>query len=300
MVASVGIAAYLPFETFILAYAVLGPLHYLTEISWLHDRGYFTTRSSDWIWLIGATIVMTLGYLVQKEALISLTVFSLVCTFVVASGMAFAATKRSRALFLVGGCIAGGVALSGGPLVGLFVILLPTLIHVYIFTGFFILYGAVKGRSVSAILSLLVFLVAPFVCLYGLNTPSSYQPSDYFLDAAAPFNTLGGMIISFFGLSKDREGVVAWMRLMGFAYTYHYLNWFSKTRVINWHKVSRARIGVIGILYLCAVGLYAVNYQLGYLVLVTLSLAHVVLEFPLDFKTIGALLSGSINAVVRR
>src|SRR5882672_6216800 len=37
------IAAYVfPFELFLFSYAVLGPLHYLTEISWLHERNYFT------------------------------------------------------------------------------------------------------------------------------------------------------------------------------------------------------------------------------------------------------------------
>lgn len=300
MVASVVVAAYLPFETFLLAYAVLGPLHYLTEISWLHDRGYFTTRSSDWIWLFGATGVMTLGYLVPSHALVSLSVFLLVCTFVVASGMAFAKTTVSRALFFLGGLIAGGVTLIGEPYVAFFIVLLPTLIHVYVFTGFFILYGAVQGRSLSAILSLLVFIAAPFVCVYGLNTPSSYQPSEYFLAAVTPFNILRDMVIALFGLQMDREGVVAWMRLMGFAYTYHYLNWFSKTRIINWHKVSRARVGVLTVLYLGAVSIYAVNYQLGYTVLVSLSLAHVVLEFPLNFKTIGCLLRDGMNTVVRR
>jgi hypothetical protein len=35
-------AAYpLPFELLLLSYAILGPAHYFTEISWLHDRGYF-------------------------------------------------------------------------------------------------------------------------------------------------------------------------------------------------------------------------------------------------------------------
>ena len=37
------VAAYLyPVELFLLSYAVLGPLHYFTEISWLHQRSYFT------------------------------------------------------------------------------------------------------------------------------------------------------------------------------------------------------------------------------------------------------------------
>src|ERR1700675_3707157 len=49
MLGSAGLACVLPFEVFIGAYAVLGPLHYLTQISWLHDRGYFTTGRWDWI-----------------------------------------------------------------------------------------------------------------------------------------------------------------------------------------------------------------------------------------------------------
>src|SRR6476659_7779973 len=39
----------MPFEVFLLSYAVLGPLHYLTQISWLYDRGWFTTGKWDWI-----------------------------------------------------------------------------------------------------------------------------------------------------------------------------------------------------------------------------------------------------------
>lgn len=37
----------MPFEVFLFAYAVMGPLHYLTEISWLHDRQYFTKGKFD-------------------------------------------------------------------------------------------------------------------------------------------------------------------------------------------------------------------------------------------------------------
>ena len=45
-------AFFLPFETFLLAYAFLGPLHYLTEISWLHDRQYFTKGKYDFVPLL--------------------------------------------------------------------------------------------------------------------------------------------------------------------------------------------------------------------------------------------------------
>lgn len=300
MVVSVVIAAYVPFETFLIAYAVLGPLHYLTEISWLHDRGYFTNGSRDWIWLVLATVVMSLGFIVPVGALPDVTIFSVGFTFVVSAGMVFATTTISRTLFVLMGAVVGGLALTWEPFSGLIAVLLPTLIHVYVFTGFFILYGALKGRSFSGILSLIVFLSAPFVCLYGLNTPSGYQPSEYLLNSATPFNGLGDMVIGFFGLPADREGDLAFMRLMGFAYSYHYLNWFSKTRIINWHKVSRARIGLIGFVYVAAVGLFAIHYQLGFIVLLTLSLGHVVLEFPLNFKTIASLIGDGLKGVRKR
>src|SRR5438105_15288845 len=41
MIVSCVLAYIIPFELFLFSYAVLGPLHYLTEISWLHDRKYF-------------------------------------------------------------------------------------------------------------------------------------------------------------------------------------------------------------------------------------------------------------------
>ena len=33
-----GLSYVLPFELVLLSYVFLGPAHYLTEISWLHDR----------------------------------------------------------------------------------------------------------------------------------------------------------------------------------------------------------------------------------------------------------------------
>src|SRR5262245_34984255 len=54
MLASAAAALSWPFPTFLFAYAVLGPAHYLTEISWLHDRGYFTKRRTDVLVLVAA------------------------------------------------------------------------------------------------------------------------------------------------------------------------------------------------------------------------------------------------------
>src|SRR2546429_9680306 len=52
-----------PFELFLLAYAILGPLHYLTEISWLHDKRYYTRRRHDYVFLLLVAGLMTVGTL---------------------------------------------------------------------------------------------------------------------------------------------------------------------------------------------------------------------------------------------
>src|SRR5207253_5587523 len=65
MLASCAAAFLLPFELFLFVYAVLGPLHYLTQISWLHDRDYFVPRGrKPWLLLVGlTTAVLVVAYL---------------------------------------------------------------------------------------------------------------------------------------------------------------------------------------------------------------------------------------------
>src|SRR5258708_35699939 len=46
MLLALAVAYVLPFELLLLSYAILGPVHYLTEISWLHDRKYFLAVAS--------------------------------------------------------------------------------------------------------------------------------------------------------------------------------------------------------------------------------------------------------------
>src|SRR2546430_3911453 len=57
MVISCAVALYIPFELFLFAYAVLGPAHYLTEISWLQKRRFFTRGSYD-SWLLGGLAIL--------------------------------------------------------------------------------------------------------------------------------------------------------------------------------------------------------------------------------------------------
>src|SRR5215212_6090207 len=61
-----------PFHLFLFAYAILGPLHYLTEISWLHDRDYFAPRRNArrwWLLLVGVAMAVLLYGYVSNELL---------------------------------------------------------------------------------------------------------------------------------------------------------------------------------------------------------------------------------------
>src|SRR3954447_5492296 len=54
-------AAYLvPFELLLLSYVVLGPAHYFTEISWLHDRKHFLRHRSVPMVLAAVAVIAAL------------------------------------------------------------------------------------------------------------------------------------------------------------------------------------------------------------------------------------------------
>ena len=84
------------------------------------------------------------------------------------------------------------------------------------------------------------------------------------------------------------------MRFVAFAYTYHYLNWFSKTSIIRWHQVSRARGIAIVAAWAVGVGVYLYSYRLGFAVFYVLSVVHVMLEFPLNHQTMVGLLRSQL------
>src|SRR5947208_8377743 len=52
MLLSCLLAFLFPFQLFLFSFAVLGPLHYFTEIPWLHGKKYYTTGKYDYVMLI--------------------------------------------------------------------------------------------------------------------------------------------------------------------------------------------------------------------------------------------------------
>lgn len=301
MLVSCAVALFLPFELFLFAYAVLGPAHYLTEISWLQKRQFFTPRKYDpWLLALLAVLVIvpitaTANFGDQERSQAAAYTF-------IAFGAALLLILTDKLLFRILGLIPivalAFLVLSPvgtfGLLVGVFI---PTLIHVYLFTGFFMIYGALKERSVTGYIAFAVFLACPALFLF-LN-PDAWKPSAYVV--ISYWNNFSFLNMAILGIEFPRtvsEARAAMdqvftsgvgrtvMRFIAFAYTYHYLNWFSKTSIIKWHEVGTPRLVAVTAIWIGSIGLYLYNYTLGFKFLFCLSLIHVYLEFPLNHISI--------------
>ena len=92
----------------------------------------------------------------------------------------------------------------------------------------------------------------------------------------------------------------AMLGFLAFAYTYHYLNWFSKVEIIKWHHMPKRRVVVLGGLYVLSIGIYLYDYAIGLTALLFLSLLHVILEFPLNAITFKSLSQAAFSRIPRK
>ena len=385
MFATAVFAFFAPFETFLLAYAFLGPLHYLTEISWLHDRQYFTKGKYDFIVLLVIGVLLStvafaqdFGYKWEIYTYFSeMQLSSKLVVFALFSGMLFALVKnifvKIVSCFFIFIFVSGWLSPENieenqsSTTVFALTSLVPTLIHVYVFTGLFMLYGSLKSRSKSGLMAVVAVVILPLILVFVLpvnpkeSWVSNYGKNAYYAKGQGFFNT-NVEIMDHFGIleepkltnkqfldsivnsktvnagftpnekkrlndslqRKSKEPFVFYqpnderfgqtiavrkalpvnpkdyfwssvffstfgimlMRFIAFAYLYHYLNWFSKTEVIRWHKVPKIRFFAVIVLWLSACGFYIYDYSLGLSVLFFLSFTHVLLEFPLNMVSI--------------
>ena len=442
MVITAVLAFALPFETFLFAYAFLGPLHYLTEISWLHDRQYFSKGKYDFVVLLVIGVLLSFAAFANDfgydweiyNQFVELNLFDKLLVFALFSAVLFALVKNVFVKILsclllfvfVSGWLSKDNEAANQNSTAIFALtsLVPTLIHVYVFTGLFMLYGALKSRSKSGLWQIVAFVLMPLVLVFFIpvnsqqSAPSDYGKRAYYADgngfhntnlsimshfklipevtnadyvkyvlkdpknfpdstkyvfvlknafdlkrynipgkdsmvrytikgpkysdivweASSPINKPSQKSLdSLFPLEKAKfietqakpllakasepfivenpespfymqpltlaqlipsshPAIYQWiyysnigimlMRFIAFAYLYHYLNWFSKTEIIQWHKVPKVRFIAVIVLWLAACGFYLYDYGLGLSVLFFLSFTHVLLEFPLNIVSI--------------
>lgn len=281
MLSALGLAYLLPFELLLIAYAVLGPAHYLTEISWLHDRQYF---------LSAKPIAMLLAAVAVAAVSVSNAPDSGLLIWIAFAGAALSIGGvgwMQRGVLLVILVAVSAALVTGRDFVAVSAILLPTLIHVSVFTLVFMMLGAYRSGSRSQMALVLVYLAA--VALILLVPPGPMprsmplaQIGYRYFGGVAP--ALGQVLhISNFTFDSRSTG------LLSFVYTYHYLNWFIKADVIGWRRIPARRLAAIAVLSMAATGLYFYDYAMGFTVLLALSLLHVVLEFPLNTVSIRQL-----------
>lgn len=284
------ISFYVPFELFLFSYGVLGPLHYLTEIGWLHKKNYFTKGKYDFLFLVATCVIMV--YYNFNPPRKGIGIIPDLIAFGLFSSIAFVFIKDwlYRAVILVLAVISIAFLNNASSYFVWIGVLLPSIIHVFIFTWLFMLYGVLKEKSISGLISIgvlilctaIIFLVQPQNLFYAV---SNYTQKSYALFAELNFrliNVLGMEALTDMKQVYTSNSGFVIMRFIAFAYTYHYLNWFSKTSVIKWHLVPKKMLVGTIILWLLAVGLYLVDYNLGLKVLFFLSFLHVFLEFPLN------------------
>lgn len=297
------VAVYLPFKLFLFSYAILGPIHYLTEINWLNDRKFFAKENKNWIYLLallGSTIVSIpvlqyfgmqndsawIQFMSDKAGVILLIAFLVAMTMILLKGTYQILSALLLIILILG--------LGLGYLSELFVFLgafLPTLIHVYLFTLIFIIYGAIKSRSTAGFLLAVLHALVPLIIVYLPISYTSYAPDTDTINAfvATNMHMVNGLVAQTMGFVEGNnfqllsEIGIRIQIFITFAYTYHYLNWFSKTSIIGWGK-SLTKPKSVLILLLCGLssGLYFYDFKMGFLVLLFLSYLHVLLEFPLN------------------
>ncbi len=310
-----------PFQLFLFSYIVIGPLHYLTEIIWLDKQKYFLQPKDSrvFVWsMVGLVLLLTAGTLFPQAGtweptkpmyeavygspgnpvarVIEWSWSLMLIGFVTAAAWLFTDRWALRTPIIVF-CVVCSLFFYKVPTAGiLFGLLLPTIGHVFLFTLLFMWYGTLKSQSGWGYLNLVSMVLAVLVIAFYPARTFHLSDSVIELTLASAFHQINYLINHWFGLMSDNKADLASpaffkvQSFIAFAYTYHYLNWFSKTSIIKWHQVEKRKFVFSAILWVVSLALYKVDYRLGFSAIAVLSLLHVVLEFPLNFVSMRAIL----------
>ncbi len=297
----------MPFELFLFSYAVLGPLHYLTEINWLNKNNYFI-KKRKYVWVL-MFFTFIISFIVLFRYFKFDTIFSsflnyysklliniliVTCFFFSIGLVLFKDTKKIFASLIVA-LLLGLIFLKFIPFSFLIIgVFLPTIIHVYLFTLLFMIFGALKSRSSIGVVSIVLLILVPFFIslnsfLFSCETSELVKSiflETRFKNVIIAINQVISEV-SIVDFNFRAETILKIQTFIAFSYTYHYLNWFSKISIIKWSKgISKSYLVLLLVLWLSSIGIYLYNYRMGVLTLYFLSLFHVIVEFPLNIISI--------------
>ncbi|WP_158839136.1 hypothetical protein [Polaribacter sp. L3A8] len=304
------LAFLLPFKLLLLSYAILGPLHYLTEINWIKNKDFFVEKSK--IWLISCcffTVIITIPlffrihfiYNFFKNSFIETSVvwlshyinIAIFLSLYLAIILSFKINYKQLFIYSLLGFLVAVLLIHFNFFhiwIGLF---LPTIIHVYVFTILFMLYGSFKDNNPIGYINILLLLLTPLGIYFIEIKPPGFSENILKTYVNNNFHLLNIKIAELLNLSEGNNfdflniKSLKIQMFISFAYTYHYLNWFSKTTVIGWYKKTTTKqLLTIGTLWLLSIIIYFYDYRKGFILLFFLSFIHVLLEFPLNILSI--------------
>lgn len=293
IIVSFVVAYIVPFELFVITYALIGPLHYLTELPWLHKNNYFVNKPKFAWWLLVLALVFAVMFLLTKNhhafAAGTFLAFGSALSLVVTS------STKYRVLIIFGFGLLIAPLLYCDPIVFFFGTFFTSLVHVCIFTLLFMIYGVIKEKNISGLLMIVVYVSLAIYLLTSSASAQNYRVTYYIAFNNHEFGDLQIYLAKVLGWKPSWDNHVSAMRFIAFAYTYHYLNWFSKTSIIKWHKIDVKTVSVILVVYFISVGIYCYDYVLGLNILLLLSLSHVYLEFPLNWICLNVIRQETVS-----
>jgi hypothetical protein len=289
LVVSAVAASVAPLQVFIFVYAFVGPLHYLTEIAWLKRKDfYFSDGAIPQRAYVAIAAVLCVAVSVDFYVHRGMTGYAIGVLMVLSLG---AVVKNPYVL--ISALAAGFVAkLFVHGLVIFVAAILPTIVHVYLFTMLFMVSGLVRERRRSALAWTNPFLLLGLPVVLLMARWSYPSPGRYWINAEAGFTSLHSYLVGLLGHNLHPDASIladpaaaGVLRFLAFIYLFHYLNWFAKTELLQWHRVSRGSWGWIVVLYSVSVGCYLRDFVIGFYIVNFLSMLHVFLEFPLNWHT---------------
>ena len=285
------LAAWLfPLETFLIAGVVIGPFHYLTEIAWLRKKQFYFTGG-----LVSPTGYLLVVTLLCVIASLDLRLHRGWTAYAIAGllVLSFSALIRNVPVLLGLLVLVGATKFFVHGYALFLAAFVPTVIHVYVFTFIFLVSGALRGKRASGfgVFNSFLLLALPVLLVRLPATLPMGVPGHAWMNSEALFAPVHEYIAGLLGLGMHfsagaalSPNAILVFRFLAFIYLHHYLNWFAKTELLAWHKVSRRSWVTVLIVYTTLLASYFLNFGLGFYATYALSLLHVLLELPLNWQ----------------
>lgn len=289
--------AYLsPITTFVLAYAILGPLHYLTQLNWLNKRSLFKDNKRLKLTIILAGLFSTAFFLVEaygnwnidwyfgRNVLAAIVVFSVLATL-----LSHIKLNRTTQLLLIIPVVLTIILFRSNIVyLILFGVLFVSVIHVYLFTLLHMISGYVKNRSKIDLGNSLLMILVPLTILIFPWTSTETQ--NELINQNQYINGLTQNLSYLLGYRNLEVNSVVLLKtswFVAFSYLYHYLNWFSKTKIIHWNDgLTKKKTIIICSVSLVFSAIYLLGFEYGLVASLFLSYLHVFAELPLNYMSI--------------